>query len=142
MARKNRKSDPADPVSAEEPKNLTPIDIQQKESSVAARPFRGYDEQEVDAFLARVTEEMARLHADNRRLQEDAELRRTVPLDGASAVEAERLLREAREEAARIVAEARAQSRGGSAESGPRLGMLDRLLGRERAVPQGLGPLI
>ncbi len=149
MARKNRKSDAAEPNAAGHLKNLTPVDIQQKEFSVAARPFRGYDEQEVDSFLDQVTEEMARLHAENRRLQEDAESRRTVPLDGDAAVVVERILRDARDQAARIVAEARGRagapegSPGGGLEAGAaRLEMLNRFLSREREFLQGLAMLI
>src|SRR5437773_9851661 len=111
MPRKDKKRGSAEPSTPDpQTKRLTPIDVQQKEFRVASRPFRGYDEQEVDEFLDLVTEELARLHADNRRFQEDVEFRRTVPVDRDSALEADEVVRRAREEAARILADAEARA--------------------------------
>src|SRR5262249_4185546 len=53
-------------------KRLTPVDVQQKEFRLA---MRGYNEREVDEFLDLVTEEMARLHAENTRLRAQVETR-------------------------------------------------------------------
>ncbi len=58
-----------------EPKRLTPVDVQQKEFRLAVR---GYNEREVDEFLDLVTEEMARLHAENTRLRAEVETRAPI----------------------------------------------------------------
>lgn len=47
---------------------ITPLDIQQKQFPVK---FRGFDEEEVDAFLELVREEMEELLRDNASLRED-----------------------------------------------------------------------
>jgi len=47
---------------------LTPRDIQEKVFKTQAG-LRGYNEREVDEFLDRITEEFARLHAENQRLR-------------------------------------------------------------------------
>jgi cell division initiation protein len=92
-----------------EPRRITPVDIQQKEFRLA---MRGYHERDVDEFLDEVTEEVARLHAENKRLREELESK--VPgrfATGSATAEAEAALREAREEAARILAEAESRAR-------------------------------
>jgi DivIVA domain-containing protein len=99
-----RKDDSQPPEAGETTSNrITALDIQQKEFRVS---FRGYNEREVDEFLDVVTEELARLYAENKRLQEQTGYRQTLPLGG----EAEDMLRRAKEEAERIVAEARSRS--------------------------------
>ncbi|HEX9313701.1 MAG TPA: DivIVA domain-containing protein [Actinomycetota bacterium] len=125
---------------------ITPVDIQQKEFRLS---FRGYSEREVDEFLDLVTEEVARLHAENRRLQEDVEFQRTVPIGTDSAIRADEIVRRAREEADRIVAEARARAAGGRAGSAARsaggaaeAAAVGRFLGREREFLQSLAALI
>jgi cell division initiation protein len=85
---------------------ITPVDIQQKEFGLA---FRGYNERDVDQFLDEVTEEVARLYAENKRVREELEFARTSRLDLGGAEEADALLRQAREEAARLLADARAR---------------------------------
>jgi len=85
---------------------ITPVEIQQKEFRLA---FRGYNERDVDQFLDQVTEEVARLYAENKRLREELEFARTSRLDLGGAEEADALLRQAREEAARLLADARAR---------------------------------
>jgi DivIVA domain-containing protein len=48
---------------------LTPMDIQEK--VFRSQPgLHGYNEREVDEFLDRITEELARVHAENQRLRE------------------------------------------------------------------------
>lgn len=86
---------------------ITPVDIQQKEFGLA---FRGYNERDVDQFLDEVTEEVARLYAENKRLREELEFARTSRLDLGGAEEAQAVLRQAKEEAARLLAEARARA--------------------------------
>jgi DivIVA domain-containing protein len=94
---------------------LTPVDIQQKEFR-GARWGRGYNEGDVDQFLDEVTEEVARLHAENKRLREDLEFRGTARLQMDPAVEADEMVRRAREEASRIIADAEARTGGVAAE--------------------------
>jgi cell division initiation protein len=143
----------ADSPAAEPPTRITPVDVQQKQFRLA---FRGYHEREVDEFLDQVTEELARLHAENRRLQDQLDSTRgsavqTGPTELGDAVmraqeQAARLLSEAEARAAAMLEEARAraESVGGSA---PLSGALDdeglaRFLGRERDFLQSLAGLI
>jgi DivIVA domain-containing protein len=137
-----------------EPRRVTPVDIQQKEFRVA---FRGYAMAEVDSFLDEVTEEVARLYADNKRLREDAEFGRTSRLEMGGATEADAIIRQAREEAARIVAEATARasatgdvtapfqpSQAGTTHgpAGLSTEMMGIFLARERAFLQNMANLI
>jgi len=64
---------------APEPKRITPVDVQQKEFRLA---LRGYNERAVDEFLDEVTEEMARLYAENTRLRAEVEGR--APASGSA----------------------------------------------------------
>jgi len=99
-----------------EPRRITPVEIQQKEFRLA---MRGYHERDVDEFLDAVTEEVARLYAENKRLHEEAESRGARPAGGASTGEAESIVRQARQEAARIVAEGEARARALTGAVGP-----------------------
>jgi cell division initiation protein len=134
---------------------LTPVDVQQKQFRLA---FRGYNEREVDEFLDQVTEELARLHAENRRWQEELEARRTVPMAIGGAGETEQVLARAKQQAAQILAEAEDQARAlladarrtseyvGSSVAGTELGSSDTragdFLGREKDFLQRLAGLI
>jgi DivIVA domain-containing protein len=137
-----------------EPRRVTPVDIQQKEFRVA---FRGYAMAEVDSFLDEVTEEVARLYADSKRLREDAEFGRTSRLETDGAVEADAVIRQAREEAARVIAEATARasaigdvsarsepSEAGTTDGPPGLSteIMGIFLARERAFLQNMANLI
>src|SRR2546425_11240257 len=104
--RKKKEEKPATAPVAGAATRVTPVDIQQKEFGLA---FRGYNERDVDQFLDEVTEEVARLYAENKRLREERESARTSRLDLGGAEEADALLRQAREEAARLLADARAR---------------------------------
>lgn len=92
---------------SEQAKRITPMDIQQVGFRVV---MRGYDVTEVDVFLDQVTEEVARLYSENKRLKEDAELQRTLPGEAHAAVEADAMLRQARDEATLIVSSARQEA--------------------------------
>ena len=68
MRKKKEEADDA-PVDADTaPGPLTPRDIQEKVFRTQAG-LRGYNEREVDEFLDRITEEFARMHAENQRLR-------------------------------------------------------------------------
>src|SRR5262245_43686413 len=108
MARKKRKQQPPPEVGGG-PKRITPGDIQAKEFRVT---LHGYHEQDVDRFLDEVTEEVARLHAENRALREELDAVRTAgPVDP-------------------------------SAISGPGGAVLGAFIARERSFLQGLADLI
>ena len=112
---------------------LTPVQVQEK---VFRLGFRGYSEREVDEFLDLVTEELAGLHEENKRLREEIELRGGgAPAEDVS-LQAEEMLREAREEAARILSQAEA----GSGGAGP--GISAAFLSRERDFLQELAQLV
>lgn len=82
---------------------LTPVDVQQKVFRLA---FRGYNERDVDEFLDQVTEDLAALHEENKRLREQVE--EGGPGTGGSVraakQQAEAILRQAREHAAQLSA--------------------------------------
>jgi DivIVA domain-containing protein len=145
--KRQKKAKEEESAAAAEPKHITPVEIQQKEFRVA---MRGYHEQDVDQFLDDVTEEVARLHAENRRLREELEFARTRGLDASGANQAEAILRNAREEADRLVAEARARAAAqpsgtpspGTASSHPAAGDLTPFIVREREFLQSLADLI
>ena len=143
--KKGKKEEPAAPA---EPKRITPVDIQQREFRVA---MRGYHEQDVDQFLDDVTEEVARLYAENKRLREELEFVGTRRLDVAGAQEAETILRRARDEADRLLAEARARAAAAEAARSDPSGAapphqaaanLGPFVAREREFLQGLADLI
>jgi DivIVA domain-containing protein len=146
VGKKRKKDRQAKEQATAQPKRLTPVEIQQKEFRVA---MRGYHEQDVDRFLDEVTEEVARLYADNKRLREDLELTGTARLDVGVAAEADAILRRARDEADRIIAEARAAAGRGagsatfsSGPAGGRSADLGPFISRERDFLQGLANLI
>lgn len=116
---------------------LTPLDVQQKVFRLA---FRGYNEQDVDQFLDQVTEDLAALHEENKRLREELELRGSSAGFDDAKRHAEEMVRRAREEAARIMAEAErhvnlAAGMGGSPAPAP-------FLVRERDFLQELASLV
>jgi cell division initiation protein len=145
-------------VKPQEPRSrLTPVDVQQQQFR---RSFRGYDEQEVDDFLDRVTQDMGAMVEEIQGLKEQAGRALTTPVGGASdAAEASRavadITRRAREEADAIIrsAEARAEAIAGGAARpggpGPEAvsvardqSHLSRFVGRERGFLQELASLI
>ena len=68
---------------------VTPLDIQEK--VFRSQPgLRGYNEREVDEFLDRVTEELARVHAENQRLREQLASASRAPAQAAVAAPAGR----------------------------------------------------
>ena len=83
---------------------LTPVDVQQK---VFRLSFRGYNERDVDEFLDQVTEDLAALHEENKRVRESLQDAGGAPaaLSGAQG-QAEQIVRQAREHAAKLVEDA------------------------------------
>ena len=120
---------------------ITPQDVQQVEFRLA---FRGYNERDVDAFLDRVTEDLASY-------LEEAERSRgfapgaTDPVS-SSTTEATEILERAREEAARIVRQAEEEAEAIRAAAGPPGGdaraAVAPFLSREREFLQSLGSLV
>ena len=113
----------------EERTRLTPVDVQQKVLRLA---FRGYNEQDVDRFLDHVTEDLAALHEENKRLHEELELRGPGGGGEEARRHAEEIIRRAREEAARIA--------GG--EAAPGAAVPSAYLVRERQFLQRLAELV
>ena len=117
MARKNKRESEETGFSeqpAGQQARLTPVDIQQKVFRLA---FRGYNERDVDEFLDRVTEALAALHEENKRLREQGGGGGGSEDVAAARAEAERIVREAREHAARLMDDA-GDSSGGNAAGG------------------------
>ena len=95
-------------------RSLTPADIQSKEFSVSR--FGGYRMRDVDEFLDQITESMTKLTDENQRLRSASGLP-AAPSIGApdladTSRQADEIIESARAEAATIVQDARAQSRG------------------------------
>jgi cell division initiation protein len=144
-------------VKPQEPRaRLTPLDVQQQQFR---RSFRGYDEQEVDDFLDRVTEDVGAMLEEIETLKDQAGRALTTPVEGASdAAEASRavadITRRAREEADAIIRDAEARAAailtasGAGAGADPALGgaeqsnHLSRFVSRERGFLQELASLI
>jgi DivIVA domain-containing protein len=95
----------------EERQRLTPVDIQGKVFRLA---FRGYSERDVDEFLDRITEDLAALHEENKRLAEQIAEGGGNPAGAEEAQrQAEAIVRQAREHAARLVEDAEARAAAG-----------------------------
>jgi DivIVA domain-containing protein len=127
---------------APKPKQLGPLDIQQKEFRVSR--FGGYKMRDVDEFLDHVTDSMSALLAEIDRLRAGSPASGIVgsaDLDDVNR-QADEIIRRAREEASRIVATARA----GVAPTAP-AGTVDRaavaaFLAHEREFLQSLAGLV
>lgn len=124
---------------------VTPTDVQQIEFRLA---FRGYRERDVDAFLDRVTEDLAWYLEENQRLRAAAvaPVASGDPEDlDAARVEADRIVAAARAEAAEIVRraerEAGAIQAAGSGQGDARAAVAP-FLNMEREFLQGLGALV
>ena len=113
MARKKRKKEPEETgfgdLETGQRVRLTPVAIQQKVFRLA---FRGYNERDVDEFLDQVTEDMAALHEENKRLREGLGGGGGQDVEEARS-QAEAIVREAREHAARLIEDAGGTPSGG-----------------------------
>ena len=147
MARKRKRKEQEAEVGFEEASapeerhRLSPIDVQEKVFRLA---FRGYSERDVDEFLDRITEDLAALHEENKRLREQLAEGGVAPggLEDADR-QAEAIVRQAREHAARLVeeAEARVEAAGAAASAGSDPLPTSFLL-RERQFLQQMAALI
>ena len=118
---------------------VTPADVQQVEFRLA---FRGYNERDVDAFLDRVTEDLASYIEENQRLRAGRAVA-PDPGDPATArAEADRIVAGARVEAARIVGEAEAHAAVTGATTGDARAAVAPFLNTEREFLQSLGALV
>lgn len=99
------------PAPAGTPRQVTPLEIQQKEFAVSR--FGGYRMKDVDEFLDELTESTSAMLAENDRLRRQAgaapSIVGTPDLEDVSR-QADEIIQRARDEAARIVAEAKERS--------------------------------
>jgi DivIVA domain-containing protein len=143
---KEHEASPAAPTTASA--MVTPLDIQQKEFQVSR--FGGYRMRDVDEFLDQLTDAMQAVLAENERLRSGAGASPIVgspDLDEVSR-QADEIIQRARNEAARIVADANDRvTAGGSSVAAGTLTSVDRaavdaFLARERAFLQRLASLV
>lgn len=137
MARKKKKEEQtglepgADLVSS----RIRPVDIQQQEFRTS---FRGYSPAEVDAFLDRLTEDLAAVTDENKRLKDG------LPVGDAGA-EAEAVLRDARAQADAIIRQARSEAAAaptGAATTGDAMAAVWPFLNREREFLRSLAAMV
>jgi DivIVA domain-containing protein len=124
---------------------VTPQDIQQKEFRVSR--FGGYKMADVDEFLDQLTESVGRLVHENERLRrQDAPPVVGEPDLADVSRQADEIIERAREEAARIVAEARDRTNAGGAGASTagddERAAVNAFLRREREFLQSLGELV
>jgi DivIVA domain-containing protein len=121
---------------------ISPADIQRQEFGVSR--FGGYRMRDVDEFLDRLTESTEQVLAENERLRTGAPIG-SGDLEGVNR-QAEEIVQRARDEAARILAEAHgsvAPSVAASAAMDPdERAAVDAFLAHERAFLQGLAALV
>lgn len=119
---------------------LSPADIQKQEFGVSR--FGGYRMRDVDEFLDRLTASTESLIAENERLRSGAApIVGTPDLDEVNR-QADEILQRAREQAARIVAEAKANATPTAAEGTGDRPAVDAFLHQERAFLQNLAGLV
>lgn len=125
---------------------LGPLDVQQKEFRVSR--FGGYKMRDVDEFLDRITDSMSALTVENERLRKGAppSIVGTPDLADVSR-QADEIIERARAEAARIVAEAKANGaqptkEQGAAASPQERAAVNAFLTREREFLQSLASLV
>jgi DivIVA domain-containing protein len=122
---------------------ITPVDIQQVEFRLA---FRGYNERDVDAFLDRITEDLASYLEENGQLRGGmgpATVGQVSVSDGSA--EADAIVSRAREEAAAIVRRAEQEAaaiRGSTGARGDARAAVAPFLNTEREFLQSLGSLV
>jgi len=119
---------------------ISPADIQKQEFGVSR--FGGYRMRDVDEFLDRLTASTEGLIAENDRLRSGgAPIMGTSDLDEVNR-QADEILQRAREQAARIVAEANASATPAAGEGTADRPAVDAFLHQERAFLQNLAGLV
>lgn len=122
---------------------ITPVDIQQVEFRLA---FRGYNERDVDAFLDRITEDLASYVEENGQLRGGAGPATVGQVSvGDGSAEADPIVSRAREEAAAIVRRAEQEAaaiRGSTGARGDARAAVAPFLNTEREFLQSLGSLV
>jgi len=121
---------------------ITPADVQQVEFRLA---FRGYNERDVDAFLDRLTEDLASYMEEAERLRNLAAGASVGPVattSEATVPGAEDILMRAREEASEIVRRAEQEAEAIRGTGGDARVSVKPFLAREREFLQGLGSLV
>ena len=117
--KKNKAETGLEPGADLVPSHIRPIDIQQQEFRTSF--FGGYKARDVDEFLDRLTEELARVIEENKSLQAGVLGLPAGSVEAEQAVrqahaEAEHAVRQARAEAEGILRDARAAGRGSTAD--------------------------
>ena len=118
------------------------MEIQQKEFRVSR--LNGYRMRDVDEFLDQLTESVSALVDENRRLRSQAGAQPVVgspDLDDV-ARQADEIIQRARDEAARITAEARAGSTAGVAATPAERAAVGAFLAQEKEFLQGIAGLV
>ena len=119
---------------------ISPAEIQKQEFGVSR--FGGYRMRDVDEFLDRLTASTESLIAENERLRSGvAPIVGTSDLDDVNR-QADEILQRAREQAARIVAEANANATPTAPEGTADRPAVDAFLQQERAFLQNLAGLV
>ncbi len=136
---RRKRSQKKDQGSASGDRRVSPADVQTVEFRLA---FRGYHERDVDAFLDRVTEDLASYIDENRRLREANDLPPAALSPDGPLGEAEAAVARAREEAAAIVRNAEARAAALGAGRGDPRAAVAPFLNREREFLQSLGTLV
>jgi DivIVA domain-containing protein len=145
MKKKDQESTSLPPAS---PARITPEDIQAKEFRIAR--FRGYKERDVDEFLDQLTLTWGSVLEENRRLRDAGAPAATgsptaigAPDPGDAGRRADEIVQRAREEADRIVREARALAAGiGSKTAEGDRQAVSAFLLKEREFLQSLASLV
>jgi DivIVA domain-containing protein len=121
---------------------ITPLDIQQKEFRVSR--FGGYRMRDVDEFLDKLTEVVSGLVDENARLRRQSG---AAPVVGSPdlddvARQADEIIQRARDEAARVAAEARARATAPASGTDEDRAAVKVFLNQERAFLQELAGLV
>lgn len=132
----------ARPAPAGSPRAISPSEIQQKEFRVSR--LNGYRMRDVDEFLDQLTASMSALLEENKRLRAQASAEPVVGSPDLDDVgrQADEIIQRARDEAARITAEARAGAGAGVAATPAQRAAVGAFLTHEKEFLQGLAALV
>jgi len=124
------------------PRAISPMEIQQKEFRVSR--LNGYRMRDVDEFLDQLTESVSALIEENRRLRSQAAAQPVVGAPDLDDVarQADEIIQRARDEAARITADARAGATAGVAATPAERAAVGAFLAQEKEFLQGIAGLV